>query len=99
MAAHQKLNNLTVLLDHNQVQALGDSASIFALKHLPSTLTGMGWDVFTQDGHNLEKMTLKTRLTHQPRFFIFSTQKNHGLENIFSPLEAHYKGPPNAGLS
>ncbi|MBV2167082.1 MAG: hypothetical protein KUL82_00130 [Bdellovibrio sp.] len=97
-AAHHQLKNLTVLFDHNQVQALGNSSEIFPLHHLPTTLEHLGWDVHHQEGHDLTKIDFNTVSTEKPRFFIFSTQKNQGLENLFSPLEAHYKWPNKVGL-
>lgn len=97
-AACHQLKNLTVLFDHNQVQALGNSSEIFPLHHLPTTLERLGWDVHRQDGHDLSKIDFNTAPSEKPRFLIFSTQKNQGIENQFSPLEAHYKWPNKEGL-
>ena len=92
-AVNHKLNNLVVLLDHNQVQALGSSNAVFPLDHLPVTLEKMGWHVDTQDGHDLLKIDIAQSTEEKPKFIIFKTQKNRHIERFLSPLEAHYKYP------
>lgn len=92
-AANQKLNNLYVLLDHNKVQALSASKTVFPLDHLPSTLEKMGWTVDLQDGHDLLNIQFPSGQSEKPHFTVFFTNKNRHLEEFMSPLEAHYKYP------
>lgn len=90
-AANHGLNNICVLLDHNQFQALGSSNSVFPLSHLPISLEKMGWNVGHQDGHDLLNISFPTFQSEKPHFIIFETQKNRYFEGFMSPLEAHYK--------
>ena len=89
-AIARKLTNLTVLLDRNYHQSLGTTESIFPLDHLPQTLKAMGWNFIEQDGHDLENIQFPVSAS-SPTFILLKTQKNRGIEDHLSPLEAHYK--------
>jgi transketolase len=51
-AAHQRLANLTVLVDLNGSQALGRTAQVMDLAPMDERWRAFGWDVHDVDGHN-----------------------------------------------
>lgn len=92
-AVQNRLTNLHVLLDHNQTQALGPTHQVFPFHHLETSLSALGWQVSRQEGHEVQKIRFHRDTAH-PHFYIFNTQKNFGVEQQLSPVEAHYKNPP-----
>ncbi|MBI4398817.1 MAG: 1-deoxy-D-xylulose-5-phosphate synthase [Candidatus Omnitrophica bacterium] len=88
-AVHQKLNNITVIVDHNKIQSdrlveqtsdLGDIAGKFA---------GFGWHVRAADGHDfkqLEKVFSEfRRLRDKPKILIANTLKGRGVSFMENP--------------
>lgn len=55
-AAHYKLDNLTVIVDYNKVQAKGAIHDIMRLEPLADKWRSFGWDVIEIDGHNMEEI-------------------------------------------
>ena len=73
-AAHYKLDNLTVFLDYNKVQALGRKKDILDIEPLRKKFEAFGWTVSEADGHdfyslqNAYHLTIKSR---GPKILIF----------------------------
>jgi transketolase len=87
-AAKYKVNNLTVLLDHNKFQQTGPVSEVMpALFPIGDKWRAFGWFVEEINGHNMEEVMSilkKVRdLKDQPQMIICHTLKGRGL----SPFE------------
>ena len=80
---HHKLNELTVLVDHNKVQSdklLSDTLDLGAFE---TKLTAFGWHVERCDGHNFQALlqcfkSLK-QMGDKPKILILDTVKGQGV--------------------
>jgi transketolase len=52
-AAHYKVDNLIVFIDHNKFQSCGKVEDGIDLSPLPEKWKAFGWDVAEIDGHNM----------------------------------------------
>ena len=52
-AAHERLDNLIVMIDDNHMQGLGPSRQISALDSLKDKWTAFGWQTVECDGHDI----------------------------------------------
>ncbi len=98
-AAHYHLDNLTAIVDYNQVQLLGPVAEIMAIGPLAEKWRAFGWHVLEIDGHDLTQIVQalgKTgRPVDQPVVVIARTVKGKGVS--FMEGQAAWHGrPPNA---
>lgn len=57
-ACHHKLSNLTVLVDHNNLQGFGSTTDIASMSPLWSRLQGFEVDLQVIDGHNPEAIRI-----------------------------------------
>jgi transketolase len=89
-AAHHKLNNLTVIVDFNQVCMLGFTNEIISHRNLVEKFTAFGWHaILVEDGHSVNQIysaLIKSNkgLSNKPRAIIVNTIKGNrvpGLEN------------------
>ncbi len=53
-AAHQKVSNLTAILDYNKVQQSGHVASMMSLEPIAEKWRAFGWEVLEIDGHDMD---------------------------------------------
>lgn len=97
MASGQKLDNLLVIVDRNQLQAMGFTEDIVPLGDLAQKFEPFGWSVKTIDGHNFE--AIKKALdqfpfvSEKPSVIIANTIKGKGVSFMENRLEWHYKSP------
>ena len=82
-AAHYKLDNLTVLLDHNKFQSTDEVARKMNLDPLGEKWRAFGWHVIEIDGHEL-KQILDTldfigEIKYKPHIIICHTVKGKGV--------------------
>lgn len=56
-AAHYKLNNLIVFLDHNGLQIDGKNEDVMGIEPIGEKFAAFGWDVVTIDGHDVEQIS------------------------------------------
>lgn len=96
--SHHKLDNLTVIIDYNKLQALGRTNEILNLEPLEDKWTSFGWAVKEIDGHNhlqIEEVLSNPPFTKdKPSMIIAHTTKGKGISFLEDKLESHYK-PPN----
>ncbi len=55
-AAHYKLNNLIVFLDHNGLQIDGANDEVMGIEPIGEKFAAFGWQVLTIDGHDLQQI-------------------------------------------
>jgi len=90
-AAHHKLANLTVLVDHNGLQGFGSTAEVASMNPLGARLAGFDVELRDCDGHDLD--SLRTALIPQgnrPTVVIMRTIKGRGVPGMEGRMESHY---------
>ena len=94
-AGHHKLNNLTAIVDHNKIQALGCTRDIINLEPLGEKWECFGWNVLDIDGHNYEQIfdALNSLSLTQPNVIILHTIKGKGISFMEDTLLWHYRAP------
>lgn len=92
VASHQKLNNLTVIIDNNQLQAFGRINQVVNLKPFKEKWQSFGWKVIETDGHDLAKLSLalNSQCTSRPTIIIAHTVLGKGVSFMEDNLEWHY---------
>ena len=103
-AAHHALDNLTVILDRNQLQAMGDTEDILGLESLKEKWQGFGWDVTSVDGHDLNALvqTLQADRGSKkkgPRIILANTIKGKGISFMEQVPIWHYRMPNESELA
>ncbi|MFH1836453.1 MAG: 1-deoxy-D-xylulose-5-phosphate synthase N-terminal domain-containing protein [Methanobacteriota archaeon] len=80
---HQKVNDLTVIVDHNKIQTDQYVSEIIDLRDIKSKVNAFGWHVEEVDGHNFSELencfaNLKNTLK-KPKLIIAHTVKGKGV--------------------
>lgn len=93
-AVAQKLTNLTIIIDKNNLQAFGYNKDIIKQDNLEKQFESFGCNVLSIDGHNLTQIenALKEN-TSKPKVIIANTVKGKGVSFMENRLEWHYKSP------
>ena len=80
-ASHNKLDNFTLIVDHNKIQSMGDSDKILDMGTYAEKFASFGAYVMEVDGHNHAELAtaLKTRKRGQPAVVIAHTVKGKGV--------------------
>jgi len=90
-AAHHRLNNLTILVDHNNLQGFGRTHDVASMSPLAEKLSGFNLDVQRVDGHDLA--TIRAALDKSSdicRVIILETTKGRGVSFMEHRMEWHY---------
>ena len=99
LAGKYKINNLTVIIDRNNIQIDGFTEDIMPLEPLKDKYEAFGWFVLEIDGHNFEEIIdacnkAKT-IFNQPVCIIAHTIPGKGVDFMEKDYQWHGK-PPNA---
>jgi transketolase len=91
-AAHYKLDNLTVIVDHNKLQYDGKPSEIMNLGDLKAKLTAFGLHAVEVDGHSVEELSCAFDLavSGQPKAIIAHTVKGKGVSFMEGRKEWHH---------
>lgn len=97
-AAHNKLDNLCVILDKNKMQALGDTKDVLDLDPITDKLQAFNWNVLEIDGHDVYQIVnafnnFKNN-SGSPTIIVANTIKGKGVSFMEHNLRFHYS-PPN----
>lgn len=96
-AAKYKLNNLTVLIDRNNIQIDGRTETIMPLEPLADKITSFGWRVLEIDGHNMkaicDALHLAKLVQMQPTAIICKTIPGKGVDFMENQYTWHGKAP------
>ncbi len=93
-AAQFKLDNLTLIIDHNRFQqgaALSDTNNLAPLR---PKLEAFGWEVTEIDGHDMAEIV--PALEHRgnrPHCIVAHTNKGHGISFMQDRVDWHHKVP------
>lgn len=93
-AAHHRLDNLTVLLDDNGLQALGHTRDIIDLSPLGERWQAFGWQVVVLDGHDpdaIRGVVQEGGPEGKPRVLIAKTTLGKSIPFMENELRWHYK--------
>jgi len=89
--AHNRLDNLTFLIDANGLQGFGNTTDIASLEPLAKKIRPFGIDVLEISGHNPSEMDLAFKSASQaPKLIILRTVKGHGVSFMEGRMEWHY---------
>jgi Transketolase, N-terminal subunit len=92
--SHNKLTNLTIIIDNNKIQATGYSANIVNLDDLGEKWRSFGFHVVEVDGHNVDQLISSLKLkADKPKVIIANTIKGKGLSFAENKGDWHYKMP------
>jgi transketolase len=102
-AAQQHLDNVTIIVDYNQVQALGHSKDVIDLEPFAKKLEDFGWAVKEIDGHDFAAIeSALSSLPFQkgkPSWLIARTVKGKGIKSIENTVSCHYSCIPDDKLA
>lgn len=97
LAASQKMENLTVIVDFNKWQATGRSEEIMALNPLMDKWRAFGWSACEIDGHDMSELVNRLRQvpdgSGKPVAIIAHTVKGKGVSFMEDDNNWHYRIP------
>lgn len=90
-----ELDNLTVIVDHNKLQAMDRLESIVKMQPLGEKWKSFGWNVVEINGHDVEEIerALLIRKKHIPTAIIAHTIKGKGVSFMEGVPIWHYRMP------
>ncbi len=97
-AGHEKLSNLVVLVDCNELSQVGKVEECCSIEPLESKFRSFNFEVFTVDGHDEAKINDAIRKPSDskiPRAILCRTTKGKGISFMEHNNLWHYKSPQN----
>jgi len=94
-AAHHQLNNITVIVDRNNVQIDGKTADVMDINPLREKWIAFGWNVQECDGNNIEdlRFVFENRNKNKPNVILANTIMGKGVPEIEGDYRWHGKAP------
>ena len=95
-AGHCHLDNFTLIVDRNGMQAMGPSESVMALEPLGEKWRSFGWEVLdVADGHDHQQLcrAFAAPSHGRPRCILAHTVKGKGISFMENELLWHYRDP------
>lgn len=96
-ASHHNLNNLTVVIDRNNIQINGFTEQVMKLEPLRDKWESFGWHVIEVDGHNIQAFVDAVKqakaIQEKPTCIIAHTIPGRGIKEIENKYEWHGKPP------
>jgi transketolase len=90
-ASHHRLNNLTILVDHNGLQGFGSTAEVASMSPLWKRLQGFDIDLQVVDGHDTNAIGAALWVPgDQVKVVILRTVKGHGVSFMENQMKWHY---------
>ncbi|MEU6023282.1 transketolase [Micromonospora sp. NPDC048871] len=93
VASHHGLDNLTAIIDRNQLQITGGTEQVSRLGPMAQRWRAFGWTVHEVDGHDVEALTAALEAPAEqgrPTLVIAHTVKGKGLPYLEGDLRSHY---------
>jgi transketolase len=94
--AHHDLDNLILIVDHNNLQSLTTVSKTLNIYPFKDKFEAFGWEYHEIDGHNHEVIfhTFKSLTRNKkPKVILAKTIKGHGVNFMENKVEWHYKSP------
>ena len=101
-ASNQKLDNLIVIVDKNNLQIDGNTYDIKSLEPLDEKLKAFGFDVYSIDGHDyeeIEETMLEAKNSNKLCAIIANTIKGKGVSFMENSAGWHGKAPNDEQLA
>ena len=94
-AGQHKLDNFTVIIDANKIQAMGDTKDIINLQPIAEKWKLFGWTALDIDGHDHDALRAAFSASHEgkPKVIVANTIKGHGVSFMENSLWWHYQIP------
>lgn len=96
VTAHQKINNVIAIMDHNKYQTDMLVADVNNIEDVVEKVKAFGWYVVRIDGHdyNILRQTFSDlkRVTDKPKMIIADTIKGRGVSFMEKPLTETFQG-------
>ena len=96
-AAHYRLDNLCVIIDHNGLQIDGPNEKVMGLGSIPDKLRAFGLNVFQIDGHDFQAMEkafdAARQIKGKPSAIVLETTKGKGVSYMEGQVGWHGKAP------
>jgi transketolase len=96
-SSHYKLDNLTAILDYNNVQLMGDVSDIMEIAPVDDKWASFGWEVKKIDGHNMGEILTALEeakaYKKKPVIIIADTTKGKGVSFMESTCDWHGNVP------
>lgn len=96
-AAHNKLDNLVVILDHNTLQITGRNADVCNPEPIDEKWKAFGWNVISVDGHNISELRKVLNeapaVKGKPTYIIANTIKGKGVSYMEDVTKWHHGVP------
>ncbi|MDX2506497.1 MAG: transketolase [Gammaproteobacteria bacterium] len=88
---HQKLDNLTIIIDQNGLQGFGTTEEVVSCSDIAPRIRAFGAEVVSIDGHDSAKIkkAFDIKVPGKPKVLIINTVKGKGL-HFENTLESHY---------
>jgi transketolase len=98
LANKYRLNNITAIIDRNNIQIDGPTEDVMPLEDLKHKWEAFGWHVIDIDGNNIESvidaLTMSRAIVEKPVMIIAHTIPGKGVD--FMEFDFHWHGaPPN----
>ena len=96
-AAHYKLDNLTAILDFNNVQLMGHVSDVIGIAPVDRKWSAFGWEVIEVDGHDfsllIESLYRSKEIKKKPTIIIANTVKGKGVSFMQNTCKWHGNVP------
>jgi transketolase len=90
-ASHHRLNNLTILVDHNGLQGFGSTTEVASMSPLWKRLQGFDIDLQVIDGHDTNAIGTALWVPgDRVKVVILRTVKGHGVSFMENQMKWHY---------
>jgi transketolase len=90
-ACHHRLENLTVLIDHNGLQGFGSTTSVASMSPIWDRFCGFDVAPIVIDGHDRDALRHALEaVVKGPRIIVMNTVKGHGVSFMENRMEWHY---------
>lgn len=100
---HHRLDNLTVIIDHNKIQSLGFVKDVIDLSPLAEKWRAFGWATREVDGHDFDALEETLRRVPlepgRPTCVVAHTIKGKGVSFMENKLLYHYASPRGEELT
>ncbi len=99
-AAQFRLDNLTLIIDHNRLQQGARLSETNDLAPFAPKLAAFGWEVEEIDGHDMAQicraLSRETAAKGRPKCVVAHTNKGHGISFMSDDVAWHHKVPNEA---
>ena len=95
-AKHQNLDNLTIIVDHNHLQADGPIETVMNTESLADKFAAFGFSTQVVDGHSIDSLinAFNSRIEGKPNSIIAETVKGKGISFMEKKTNWHFASLP-----